>query len=233
MKVILIAGSLLILPTISSYHIIKDKLYNKSNTLERMIDNTRQGTKNYGLDWGAKTDELIENRLNTGDIIFFYRKRSKFSIFKNTYNIYNSMAMVLKFPSQTFLVEINNGKYNFIKYDELLKDGGVDSVMIRFLNNDNRSILNLEESHQDSQDSVKLGENIFLKLKKEGNFYNTIDLWQEFLLDSKICNYDKKVKINEYDINSLSKKTYPLCIKPKNGFDYSQELIVRTRNNYL
>lgn len=52
-------GSLFILPTIASYHFFKDYFGNETKNLDLLVDHSRFGTNNYGLEWGAITDELV------------------------------------------------------------------------------------------------------------------------------------------------------------------------------
>ena len=37
---------------------------------ENFKDTTRENYENYGLDWGAKADQMIADKLDTGDLLF-------------------------------------------------------------------------------------------------------------------------------------------------------------------
>jgi len=59
MKNFLIISSVFILPFASGIYILKDQLEKKFNKKNSEIDNTRFGVQNYGMKWGAKTDEIV------------------------------------------------------------------------------------------------------------------------------------------------------------------------------
>ncbi len=59
MKKFLILSSVFILPVASGVYIFKDILEKKILKTNIETDNTRYGLQNYGLKWGAKTDEIV------------------------------------------------------------------------------------------------------------------------------------------------------------------------------
>jgi hypothetical protein len=58
MKKILFMSSLFILPVGSLFFFFKDQI-SKKIIKRKVEDSTRYGTNYYGLNWGARTDEIV------------------------------------------------------------------------------------------------------------------------------------------------------------------------------
>jgi len=108
--------------------------------LEKVFDASRANNKNYGLNFGAKFDEYIENKIDTGDLIFYYRNPPRYSLIylksllkpsSIKANNFNHLAMALRTNNTLMLVEINHGIVSFMKYDELLRDSSIEAIKLR------------------------------------------------------------------------------------------------------
>ena len=59
LKLFLGISSLLVLPGIASIHFIRDYFTDSNTSFNIQKDNTRLGSSYYGLNWGSRTDELV------------------------------------------------------------------------------------------------------------------------------------------------------------------------------
>ena len=229
MKTFLGITSLLILPGIASVHFLRDYVSGNKTTFKNKLDNTRHNTKFYGLDWGARTDEIIEEKIDTGDLVFYYKEKSlvkillkKFSFGyykdKDKSNNYNNIALAIRSQSNLFLVEAINGSPLFTKYEELLADQSIEAVKIRL-----KSI----KTKENLIESVKVLEKI-----KMNKYHTTQELINDYFTSMNYCKkgitYISTLK--KIDINDTSNRNFPICIKPNDSIIFDKSLIVRTRS---
>lgn len=243
MKPILLISSLFILPGISSYHFLKDKLTNSRINYIQKPDKTRIDSKYYGLDWGSRTDEIIEEKLDTGDLVFYSREDGIFNIILNKLGLrkeskgsYNHIGMIIRLQFSLYIVEVYNNKNILIKYEDLLSNQTIESIKIR-----KKRVLEREakENKENQSDFIKNSSSSSSSLMiyeriKDKCFKSSSELVNEYFFMNGHCDkqhYEDTIKqVNEININSISNKSFPLCLSPMSNVIYDYSIVIRSRN---